>query len=93
MKAIVVTDRDAPAAGITLAERPDPTPSINDVLVQVHASGFVRAEWEWPSTWVDRSGHGRTQAIIGHEFAGIVAGLGYGTTGLSVGQRVFGITD
>ena len=93
MKAIVVTDRDAPAAGITLAERPEPTPSINDVLVQVHASGFVPAEWEWPSTWVDRSGHGRTQAIIGHEFAGVVTALGYGTTGLSVGQRVFGITD
>ncbi|MBI4899238.1 MAG: NADP-dependent oxidoreductase [Actinobacteria bacterium] len=93
MKAIVVTDPAAPAAGITLAERPEPTPAINDVLVQVQASGFVPAEWEWPSTWVDRAGHGRTQAIIGHELAGVVIGLGYGTTGLSVGQRVFGITD
>src|SRR4029079_10552959 len=32
-------------------------------------------------------------AIIGHEFAGLVTSLGYGTTGLSLGQRVFGITD
>jgi NADPH:quinone reductase-like Zn-dependent oxidoreductase len=93
MKAIVVTDRAAEAAGITLAERPEPTPAINDVVVEVHASGFVPAEWEWPSTWVDRSGHDRAQAIIGHELAGVVTSLGYGTTGLSLGQRVFGITD
>ena len=29
----------------------------------------------------------------GHELAGVVTALGYGTTGLSVGQRVFGLTD
>src|SRR5947209_2659846 len=93
MKAIVVTDQAAGAAGITLAERPEPTPAINDVVVEVCASGFVPAEWEWPSTWVDRSGHERVQPIIGHEFAGVVTSFGYGTTGLSLGQRVFGITD
>src|SRR5690242_11384725 len=93
MKAIVATDQAAEAAGITLAQRPEPTPAINDVIVEVHASGFVPAEWEWPSTWVDRSGHDRVQPIIGHEFAGVVTSLGYGTTGLSLGQRVFGITD
>ncbi|HEX5497465.1 MAG TPA: NADP-dependent oxidoreductase [Mycobacteriales bacterium] len=93
MKAIVATDQAARAAGITLAERPEPTPAINDVVVEVHAAGFVPAEWKWPSTWVDRCGHDRVQAIIGHEFAGVVTSLGYGTTGLSLGQRVFGITD
>jgi NADPH:quinone reductase-like Zn-dependent oxidoreductase len=93
MKAIVAADRSAEAAGITLTEAPVPTPAINDVVVEVYASGFVPAEWEWPSTWVDRAGHDRAQAIIGHEFAGVVTALGYGTTGLSLGQRVFGITD
>ena len=29
----------------------------------------------------------------GHELSGVVAELGYGTTGLSVGQRVFGLAD
>ncbi|HXU85205.1 MAG TPA: NADP-dependent oxidoreductase, partial [Verrucomicrobiae bacterium] len=29
----------------------------------------------------------------GHELAGVVASLGYGTTGLAVGQRVFGLAD
>jgi NADPH:quinone reductase-like Zn-dependent oxidoreductase len=35
----------------------------------------------------------RTPSIPGHELAGVVTALGYGTTGLSVGQRVFGIAD
>ena len=35
----------------------------------------------------------RTPSIPGHELAGVVTALGYGTTGLSIGQRVFGLTD
>jgi NADPH:quinone reductase-like Zn-dependent oxidoreductase len=31
--------------------------------------------------------------VPGHELSGVVAALGYGTTGLTVGQRVFGLTD
>ncbi|MEV5325188.1 NADP-dependent oxidoreductase [Nonomuraea sp. NPDC052634] len=93
MKAIVVTDEAAGRAGMTLAERPRPEPAIGDVLVEVHASGFTPTELEWPSTWADRLGRDRTPAIPGHEVAGVIGALGYGTTGLSVGQRVFGITD
>jgi NADPH:quinone reductase-like Zn-dependent oxidoreductase len=93
MKAIVVTDQAAGTAGMKLAERPEPQPSINDVVVQVHASGFVNTELGWPSTWTDRLGRDRTPSIPGHELSGVVTALGYGTTGLSVGQRVFGLTD
>jgi NADPH:quinone reductase-like Zn-dependent oxidoreductase len=31
--------------------------------------------------------------VPGHELSGVVAELGYGTTGLTVGQRVFGLAD
>ena len=93
MKAIVVTDEAAGTAGMTLVERPEPTPAINDVVVRVHASGFVPTELAWPSTWTDRLGRDRTPSIPGHELAGVVTALGYGTTGLSVGLRVFGLTD
>ncbi len=93
MKAIVVTDQAAGTAGMTLVERPEPQAAINDVVVQIHASGFVPTEMEWPSTWTDRAGRDRTPSIPGHEMAGVVTALGYGTTGLSVGQRVFGLTD
>ena len=93
MKAIVVTDQAAGTAGMTLVERPEPQAAINDVVVQVQASGFVPAELAWPSTWTDRLDRDRTPSIPGHELAGVVKALGYGTTGLSVGQRVFGLTD
>jgi NADPH:quinone reductase-like Zn-dependent oxidoreductase len=93
MKAIVVADEAAGTAGMTLLERPEPAAAINDVVVQIHASGFVPTEMEWPSTWVDRAGRDRTPSIPGHEMAGVVTALGYGTTGLSLGQRVFGLTD
>jgi NADPH:quinone reductase-like Zn-dependent oxidoreductase len=93
MKAIVVTDQTAGTAGMKLAQRPEPQAAINDVLVQIHASGFVGTELAWPSTWADRLGRDRTPSIPGHELAGVVTALGYGTTGLSVGQRVFGLTD
>src|SRR5438128_9416132 len=93
MKAIVVTDQAAGTAGVKLVERPEPQAAINDVVVQIHASGFTGDELTWPSTWTDRAGRDRTPSIPGHELAGVVTALGYGTTGFSIGQRVFGLTD
>src|SRR3954449_7642294 len=93
MKAVVVTDQGAGTAGMKLVQRPQPQAAINDVLVQVHASGFTWDELTWAPTWTDRLDRGRTPSIPGHELAGVVTALGYGTTGLSVGQRVFGLTD
>src|SRR5437899_9632523 len=52
-----------------------------------------RPRWRGPSTWTDRRDRDRTPSIPGHELAGVVTALGYGTTGLSVGQRVFGLAD
>jgi NADPH:quinone reductase-like Zn-dependent oxidoreductase len=102
MKAIVVTDQAAGTAGMTLVERPDPNAArlasleganYGDVVVEIHASGFTGDELDWPSTWIDRLGRDRTPSIPGHELAGVVTALSYRTTGLSVGQRVFGLTD
>ena len=93
MKAIVVSDQAAGTAGMTLVERPEPQAAINDVVVQVQAAGFVPTELTWPSTWTDRLDRDRTPSVPGHELAGVVSALGYGTTGLSPGQRVLGLTD
>jgi NADPH:quinone reductase-like Zn-dependent oxidoreductase len=93
MKAIVVTDQVGGTAGMKLVERPEPQAAINDVVVQIHASGFVPTELTWPATWTDRRNRDRTPSIPGHELAGVVSALGYGTTGLSIGQRVFGLAD
>jgi NADPH:quinone reductase-like Zn-dependent oxidoreductase len=93
MKAIVVTDQAAGTAGMKLMQQPEPHAAINEVIVQVHASGFTSGELTWPSTWTDRLDRDRTPTIPGQELAGVVTALGYGTTGLSAGQRVFGLSD
>jgi NADPH:quinone reductase-like Zn-dependent oxidoreductase len=93
MQAITVRDRNAGVAGISLEDLPYPNAADNDVIVQVHAAGFIRTELEWTRTWTDRAGRDRTPSVLGHELSGVVVELGYGTTGLTVGQRVFGLTD
>jgi len=94
MKATVVTDQAAGTAGMKLVERPEPQAarlaslsgaSYGDVVVQVHASGFTWDELAWPSTWIDRLGRDRTPSIPGHELAGVVSALSYGTTGWDSG--------
>ncbi|WP_331753805.1 NADP-dependent oxidoreductase [Streptomyces chartreusis] len=93
MQAITVQDRAAGVSGLTLSEVPHPDAAENDVIVKVAAAGFTPGELDWPSTWTDRAGRDRTPTVPGHELSGVVTELGYGTTGLSIGQRVFGLTD
>src|SRR3954447_23367278 len=102
MKAIVVRDQAAGTAGMKLVERPEPQgaalaslsgANYGDVVVQVHASGFTWNELAWPSTWIDRLGRDGAPSIPRHALAGGGTALSYGTTWLSVGQRVFGLTD
>ncbi|WP_030345931.1 NADP-dependent oxidoreductase [Streptomyces sp. NRRL S-1022] len=93
MRAVTVRDREAGITGLTLEDHSHPHAAENDVIVRVHAAGFTRGELDWPATWTDRAGRDRTPSVPGHEVSGVVAELGYGTTGLTVGQRVFGLTD
>lgn len=92
MKAIAA-EQGAEGTALSLRDMPYPHAAENDVIVRVHAAGFTPGELDWPGTWSDRSGRGRTPSIPGHEVSGVVAELGYGTTGLTVGQRVFGLAD
>lgn len=90
MRAVIARSR---TSGLELADIAYPHAAENDVVVRVHAAGFTTGELEWPATWTDRAGRDRTPSVPGHDVAGVVAELGFGTTGLEVGQRVFGITD
>jgi NADPH:quinone reductase-like Zn-dependent oxidoreductase len=78
---------------LSFTDLPNPEAATNDVVVRVHAASFIFNELEWPDTWTDRAGRDRTPSVPGHDLSGIVVELGYGTTGLSIGQRVFGLTD
>jgi NADPH:quinone reductase-like Zn-dependent oxidoreductase len=74
-------------------QAPRPRLGIGDALVQVHAASFTPTELGWPSTWTDRLGRDRTPVIPAHEVSGVVAALGFGTSGVEVGQQVYGLTD
>jgi NADPH:quinone reductase-like Zn-dependent oxidoreductase len=93
VKAITVTRPGLGVEAMTMTDIDYPHAAENDVIVRVHAAGFTTGELTWPGTWVDRAGRDRTPSVPGHELAGVVVELGYGTTGLTVGQRVFGLTD
>jgi NADPH:quinone reductase-like Zn-dependent oxidoreductase len=93
MQAVIARDQRSGIGGLSVAEAPHPHAAENDVIVRVHAASFTPGELDWPGTWSDRAGRDRAPSIPGHEVSGVVAELGYGTTGLTVGQRVFGVTD
>src|SRR3954467_10836157 len=93
MRAITVRDGAAGVGGLSLTEMPYPRAAENDVIVRAHAAGFTPGELDWPGTWSDRAGRDRTPSVPGHELSGVVVELGFGTTGLTVGQRVFGLDD
>lgn len=72
---------------------PRPFVGIGDVLVRVHAASFTPTELAWPETWIDRSGRERLPTIPAHEVSGKLVALGPGTTGASVGDTVYAMTD
>jgi NADPH:quinone reductase-like Zn-dependent oxidoreductase len=91
MKAIRIPQATG-ISGLVYEEVPDATPMFGDVLVKVAACGITHNELDWP-IWTCRAGHPRTSVIPGHEVSGVVAALGLGTAGLTVGDEVFGLAD
>lgn len=92
MNALRIHERGGPER-LTYETAPVPAPGIGDALVRVRAASFTPTELDWPSTWVDRAGRDRRPVIPAHEVSGVVAALGYGTTGVAVGDEVYGLTD
>ena len=69
---------------------PRPSPGNDEVLVAVHAAAITFAELTWPETW-SSGGVDRTPVIPSHEFSGVVAEIGDGVTGVSIGDDVYGL--
>ena len=90
MKAIVVDPPGKTADSLRLAEAPDPRPSDEEVLIRVHATALNRADM------MQRMGgypaqHGASE-ILGLELSGEVIETGSRVRGLSVGDRVYGLS-
>jgi NADPH:quinone reductase-like Zn-dependent oxidoreductase len=90
MKAARIHTQSGP---VQFEDAPYPQTGVGDVIVKVHAAAITPHELDWPVTWVDRAGRDRTPTVPAHEVSGVIAELGYGTTGFKVGDRVFGLTD
>jgi NADPH:quinone reductase-like Zn-dependent oxidoreductase len=93
-----VRDRYGPPEVVRVAEVPRPVPGAGEVLVRVRAATVNRTDCALraahPWFWRLLAGVRRPRAkVIGTEFAGDVAALGSGVTGLALGDRVFGYDD
>jgi NADPH:quinone reductase-like Zn-dependent oxidoreductase len=93
MKALVASENGGTGQLEYRDDVPVPYLGIGDALVRVHAASFTPTELDWPSTWVDRSGRDRQPVVPGHEVSGVVEALGSGTTGVDMGDAVYGLTD
>jgi L-iditol 2-dehydrogenase len=79
--------KTAPGEGnVEVRETPEPVPSRGQVLVEVKAAGICGTDihiYHW-----DTKLPLQPPVIIGHEFCGVVAGIGEGVTGWKAGERV-----
>ena len=89
MRAVVITEPGGPDV-LKIQDVTDPVPGPDDVLVEVKASALNRAD-----TLQRQGGYpappGNPDDILGLEFSGVVVQTGAHVTGLSEGDRVFGL--
>ena len=85
MRAITITEYGGPEV-LRLAEQPDPTPGIGEVLIDVAATAVNRADLlQRQGRYAPPPG---VSEILGLECAGTVAELGEGVAGLHAGDEV-----
>jgi NADPH:quinone reductase-like Zn-dependent oxidoreductase len=93
MKAVRLHARGGPES-LVFEDAPKPSPGAGEVLVRVFAAAVTPTELLWVPTWTTQTGEPRPLPIIpGHEFAGNVAALGVGVTGVELGSAVYGMNE
>ena len=88
MRLLRITD-----SGLTEADGPQPQPGPGEVLIRVFAAGVTPTELAWYPTSHTKDGSSRQNAVPAHEFSGVIAGAGPGTTNFRLGEEVFGMND
>jgi NADPH:quinone reductase-like Zn-dependent oxidoreductase len=93
MKAVYLRSKGG-AESLVAGEIPQPQPKQGQVLIKVHATAITPTELEWFSTFNSRAGEPRQFPIVlSHEFSGIVESVGADTSGVGVGDNVYGLND
>jgi len=72
---------------------PVPQPGKGELLVRVFAAGLMPTELSWYPTFHTKTGEPRIGAVPGHEFSGVMAGVGDDAGPFQIGQEVFGMND
>jgi len=78
---------------IIAAELQKPEPGSGEMLIHVHAAGVTPTELIWYPTTHTKSGTARLRAVPGHEFSGVIAGIGKDVHDFKVGDQVYGMND
>lgn len=89
MRAILM-DAFGGADALRVGDTPTPEPQDGEVLVRVDYAGINPADWKTREGMLERYIEYSFPFILGFDFAGEVAALGAGVTGLKVGDPVFG---
>ena len=92
MKALRIADSVQPPS-LVLDDIAQPRPGRGELLIQVYAAGVIPTELGWDPTHYTRTGEARTHAVPGHEFSGVVAGMGEGAGAAEIGLEVYGMND
>jgi NADPH:quinone reductase-like Zn-dependent oxidoreductase len=71
----------------------EPSPSMDQVLIRVHAVGVTPTELLWYPSTHKKDGSVRVDAVPGHEFSGVVESVGSQVTGFVQGDAIFGMND
>jgi threonine 3-dehydrogenase len=76
--------------GLDLVEVPVPAPGINDVLIKVKKTSICGTDvhiYNWDA-WAEKTI--KPPMVIGHEFVGVIAGIGSNVQGFKLGDLVDG---
>ena len=93
MRAIYLAKKGG-ADSLVSGEIPRPVPNAGQVLVRVHATAIMPAEFQWAPTFQNPSGSPRPFPIVlGHEFSGVIENSGQNAGGFRPGDEVFGFND
>ncbi len=87
MKALVKQER---APGLTMADVPMPQVGHNDLLIKITKTAICGTDvhiWNWDE-WSQRTIP--VPMHVGHEYVGVVAGMGSEVSGFTIGDRVSG---
>ncbi|MBV9887146.1 MAG: NADP-dependent oxidoreductase [Acidobacteria bacterium] len=93
MQAMRLVSGESGKVRFAAAEAPQPKPGAGEVVVRVHAAGVTATEVVWQPTTHTKEGGARTNAILSHEFSGVVAELGSAVRDFRVGEEIYGMND